>query len=396
MRKSIFISAGEASGEAYGAQLITATKKLGADADFFGLGGPKMRAAGCEVTVESRDVAVVGLAEVVAHLPRIYSRYRKLLAEIDRCKPAAAVLIDFPDFNFKLAKQLHKRGIPVVYFVSPQLWAWRQSRLALVKKYVTKMLVIFPFEEAWYRERGVEATYVGHPLADSPRSHRGTEERRAYAEKWGLDPNKQWIALLPGSRKGEVSRQLGNMMQTAFALSNAEDYCFDYVMPVAQTIAKDWLERWVEGYRGDGGRPEDTYVPIVRLVDNAVEALTHSRAAVVASGTATVEAALVGTPFVVVYRLSGLTWRLGRRLVKLEHFAMPNLIAGRRVVPELFQDDFTAESVVAELKKIIPEGPARAQMIAGLAEVREKLRPSDIPAAERAAQALIEVLGTQA
>ena len=398
MRKQIFISAGEASGEAYGAQLIAAMEKLDADVDFFGLGGPKMRAAGCDVTVESHDVAVVGLAEVVAHLPRIYSRYRKLLAEIDRRKPAAAVLIDFPDFNFKLAKQLHKRGIPVVYFVSPQLWAWRQARLALVKKYVTKMLVIFPFEEAWYRERGVEATYVGHPLADSPRSHGGMEERRAYAEKWELDPEKQWIALLPGSRKGEVERNGYGMFWSAELLGKS----YEYVLPVAKGLESNFIKAWVldealaAGYSQQDGIFRDAWPPPkISLVDDAFDALYHSRAAVVASGTATVEAALAGTPFVVVYRLSGLTWRLGRRLVKLEHFAMPNLIAGRRVVPELIQDDFTAENVVAELEKIIPDGPEREQMIAGLAKVREKLRPSNVPAAERAAQALIEVLSAQ-
>jgi lipid-A-disaccharide synthase len=186
------------------------------------------------------------------------------------------------------------------------------------------------------------------------------------------------------------------MMQSAFALSNVEHCAFDYIMPVAQTIPKDWLEGWVEGYRGDGGWPEDPAVPMVRLVDNAFEALVRSRVAVVASGTATVEAALAGTPFAVVYRLSGLTWRLGRRLVKLEHFAMPNLIAGRRVIPELIQDDFSAENVVAELKKIIPDGPERDTMIAGLAEVRARLKPSGVPAAHRAAKELLRVLDANA
>jgi lipid-A-disaccharide synthase len=388
---NIFISAGEASGEMYGAQLIEAARSLH-PLEFFGLGGPKMRAAGCDVVVESHDVAVVGLAEVVSHLPRIYGHYRQLLREIDRRKPRAAVLIDFPEFNFRMAKELHKRGIPVIYFVSPQLWAWRQSRLELVKKYVAKMLVIFPFEEQWYRDRGVQAEYIGHPLA-SLGGHGGTEDREAYARKWGLDPNKQWIALLPGSRKGEVFRHLGRMMQTAFALSNDVNTSFEleYILPVAQTISKKWLESRVEGYRGDGGWPEDPHVPPTRLVDNAREALIHSRAAVVASGTATVEAALAGIPFVVVYRLSGLTWKLGRRMVKLDHFAMPNLIAGRRVVPELIQDDFTAENVVAELRKISPDGPEREQMLAELAEVRAKLKPSDVEPAERAARVVLEL-----
>lgn len=392
MAREIFISAGEASGEAYGAQLISAAHAQAPDTHFFGLGGAQMRAAGCDVVVDSHEVAVVGLAEVVRHLPSIYSRFRTLLREIDRRKPDVAVLIDFPDFNFRLAKHMHRRGIPVVYFVSPQLWAWRQSRLELVKKYVTKMLVIFPFEEKWYRERGVPAEYVGHPLVDAlPQRTQSDSERAAYAQKWGLDPKKQWIALLPGSRKGELFRHLGRMMQTAFAFSNAEDYGFDYVLPVAQTIDRNWLAGWVEGYREDGGWPDDPLVPEVRLVDSAPDALRHARAAVVASGTATVETALIGTPMVVVYRLSGLTWKLGRRLVKLDHFAMPNLIAGRRIVPELIQNDFTAENVVRELQKIIPDGPDRQRMIADLAEVRAKLRPTGTPPAQRAAQVVLEV-----
>lgn len=359
----IFISAGEASGEAYGALLIAAATKLEPDLRFFGLGGPKMRTSGCDVVVESHDVAVVGLAEVVAHLPRIYSRFRRLLREIDRRKPKAAVLIDFPDFNFRLAKALHKRGIPVVYFVSPQLWAWRQSRLALVKKYVAKMLVIFPFEEPWYRERGVDATYVGHPLADlEPRSHGGTEART--------------IVLLPGSRKGEIERNLPALLALT---QDARMRDYNFHLPVAPTLDRAWLAARLGAAK-------------VALVDNAPEILAHARAAVVASGTATVEAALAGTPFVVVYRLSALTWRLGRRLVKLDHFAMPNLIAGRRIVPELIQDDFTAENVVTELQRILPDGPDRTRMITDLAEVRAKLHPASEPAADRAARELLRVL----
>ena len=406
MAREIFISAGEASGEGYGAQLITAARALAPDTRFFGLGGAQMRASGCDVVVDSHEVAVVGLAEVVRHLPSIYARYRKLLREIDRRRPAAAVLIDFPDFNFRLAKQLHKRGIPVVYFVSPQLWAWRQSRLELVKKYVSKMLVIFPFEESWYRERGVPAEYVGHPLVDAlPQLTPSDAERAAYAQKWGLDPAKQWIALLPGSRKGEVQRHGYFMFFASHFL--ASDY--EYYLPVAEGLNPDFLKFWVfdeaaaagyvvrEAATAGGERREkhdllDPWpLPKITFVDSAPDALRHARAAVVASGTATVEAALIGTPMVVVYRLSGLTWKLGRRLVKLDHFAMPNLIAGRRIVPELIQTDFTAENVVAELRKIIPDGPDRQHMLADLAEVRTKLKPTGTPPAQRAAQVVLDV-----
>ncbi len=397
MAREIFISAGEASGETYGAQLITAARAVAPDTCFFGLGGAQMRAAGCEVVVDSHEVAVVGLAEVVRHLPSIYARYRKLLREIDRRKPAAAVLIDFPDFNFRLAKQLHKRGIPVVYFVSPQLWAWRQSRLELVKKFVTKMLVIFPFEEPWYRERGVQAEYVGHPLVDAlPQRTPSDSERAAYAQRWGLDPAKQWIALLPGSRKGEVLRHSLEMYYATGLLGR--DYQF--VVPVANTLNADWVlntfylqsPQWLEEKRDwqvSGSTPR------LLAVDSAHDALRHARAAVVASGTATVEAALLGTPMVVVYRLSGVTWKLGRRLVKLDHFAMPNLIAGRRIVPELIQDDFTAENVVAELRKILVDSQERERMLADLAEVRAKLKPTGTPPPQRAAQVVLEIVQTR-
>jgi len=358
-----------------------------------------MRGAGCDVVVDSHEVAVVGLAEVVRHLPSIYVRYRKLLREIDRRKPAAAVLIDFPDFNFRLAKQLHKRGIPVVYFVSPQLWAWRQSRLQLVKKYVAKMLVIFPFEEAWYRERGVQAEYVGHPLAEAVPPPPSDSERAAYALKWRLDPEMQWIALLPGSRTGELWRN-----SEIFEIPNEfapyegkhgqfRDSGFQFIVPVASTLDAATVKRRAGNVIDARWRIQENMDahPLIKFVDSAPDALRHARAAVIASGTATVEAALIGTPMVVVYRLSGLTWKLGRRLVKLEHFAMPNLIAGRRIVPELIQDDFTAENVVRELRKIIADGPDRQRMLADLAEVRAKLRSTGMPPAHRAAEVVLEV-----
>jgi lipid-A-disaccharide synthase len=245
------------------------------------------------------------------------------------------------------------------------------------------MLVIFPFEEAWYRERGVLAEYVGHPLVDALI---GIERNLTVPKE------KPVIALLPGSRKSEVKRHLRELFLAASFLGPA----YRYVIPVASTLDKRWLE--LAFYDTDPNyfsektdEIEWAEPPAVEFVDSAPKALRHARAAVVASGTATVETALIGTPMVVVYRLSGLTWKLGRRLVKLDHFAMPNLIAGRRIVPELIQHDFTAENVVAELRKIIPDGPDRQRMIADLAEVRARLRPTGTPPAQRAAQVVLEV-----
>src|SRR4051812_7242509 len=199
--KRILISAGEASGELYAVGLMRALKRRMPDVEFFGVGGEAMKAAGCEVVVESRHLSVVGITEIVSHLPKLYGEFRKLIREADKRKPDAAIVIDSPAFNFKVAKEMHARGVPVIYYVVPQLWAWREKRIARFHKWIKKALVIFPFEEKWYRERGVDAEFVGHPLAEMPPPSVTREE---YAAKYGLDPKKEWIALLPGSRKKEV------------------------------------------------------------------------------------------------------------------------------------------------------------------------------------------------
>ncbi len=401
------LSAGEASGDTYGAQLTDALRRLtpqdaqndapndapnlGAPsapspgATFFGMGGEKMRAAGCELLVHANEVAVVGLVEVVTHLPAIRQRFNHLVAEAKRRRPDAAILIDFPDFNLRLARELHQLGIPVFYFVSPQVWAWRTGRVAQIKQYVRKMIVIFPFEKEFYRRHGVAVSYVGHPLAYEP----GPQISRAeFARQNFLDAGKQWIALLPGSRKKEVGFNIERMLAAAELLKD-QGGDFQFLLPVASTLDKSWL---LEQLGSKWSSPVQ-----VELTDNARATLMHARAAVVASGTATVEAALSGTPFVVVYRLAPLTWFLGRRLVKLDTFAMPNLIAGQRIVPELIQKDFTAQNVVRELTAIIPDGPARQQMQTALKMVQERLRDRQDaePPAIRAAQEVLAGIGVQ-
>src|SRR5947209_3870372 len=282
------------------------------------MGGEKMRAAGCELLVNARDVAVVGLAEVLTHLPDIHRRFREMVKQAELRRPAAAVLIDFPDFNLRLAKALHKLNIPVFYFVSPQVWAWRSGRIKQIQKYVRKMIVIFPFEREFYRKHGVDVSYVGHPLAYMPVAE---ISRTDFARQWHLDPAKEWIALLPGSRRKELRMNLTAMVQAAQELGEG----YEFLLPVASTINQEWLRQQVSFLR--------TRMQI-EFTDNAPVTLKHARAAVVASGTATVEAALAGTPFIVVYRVAPLTWLTGRRLVKLDTFAMPNLIAGKQIVTE--------------------------------------------------------------
>jgi lipid-A-disaccharide synthase len=355
----VMISAGEASGEMYGAELLAALRELsGGPVECFGMGGERMREAGCELVVDARDVAVVGLFEVLSRLPGLFRQFHKLLAEVDRQRPDVAVLIDFPDWNFRLAKQLHRRGIPVVYYVSPQLWAWRKGRLKLVQRDVSEMLVIIPFEREFYAQNGVQVEFVGHPLSEleSPKV-----SREDFAAGGGLDASRTWIALLPGSRRKELRLNLPAMLGAAKRLGTE----FEYLMPVASTLDKDWVRAQIALCAQDVD---------VKLTSDARASLLHSRVGVVASGTATVEAALIGTPFVMVYRLAWLTWVLGRHLVKLPHYGMVNLVAGREVVPELIQDGFTPESVERELLALLEDGPARRHMTEALAEVRGMLR----------------------
>jgi lipid-A-disaccharide synthase len=351
-------------------------KLLGNDAQFFGVGGERMRAAGCDTVVDSAKVAAVGISEVVKHVATIYREFFRTASVARSRKPDVAVLIDFPDFNLRLAAKLHAMGVPVVYFVSPQLWAWKQRRIWRVKQFVDRMLVIFPFEQDYYRQRDVAAEYVGHPLADLPPPQ---ISRAAFAQQHGIDAGKQWIALLPGSRRKEVLLNLPVMLESARRMGNA----YEYLVPVASTLSPEWVAQQTSGAR-------------VYLVSDARAALLHSRAAVVASGTATVEAALIGTPFIVVYRVSGLTYAIGRRLVKVKSYGMVNLIAGREIVPELIQSSFTPENVVRELNRLIPDGARRAEMIRDLQGVGAMLRKvSDLEgqtAIERAARAIAEMV----
>lgn len=366
----IFLSAGEASGELYGAQLIPALSKLLPTATFFGMGGRRMESAGLRRVVNAEDVAVMGLSEVVRHLPRLYRKFRKLKASIEQERPSLAILIDLPDFHFKLAKELHRLGIPVLFFISPQLWAWKEHRIRTVQKYVDRMVVIFPFEEQYYRERGVHADYVGHPLADLPLPN---QSRAEFASQYKLDSSKEWIGLLPGSRIREIRLNLPTMLTAAHTFGGA----YQYLLPIAPTLTTTQRASVEEMIAAS---------PNIRLLDDARGALHQARASIVASGTATVEAALIGNPFVVVYRVSRITFAIVSRMVKVPFIAMANLIANRRVVPELIQQDFTAANIVTHLRPMLVEGAARTATIDGLREVANKLH------ADRSSSTAIEQL----
>lgn len=378
----IFLSAGEASGEHYGALLIQALHHLAPEAEFFGMGGQRMEALGCRRIVRSEDVAVMGISEVIRHLPRIYREYRKLKDSIVSNPPDVAILIDFPDIHLKLARHLRAHGVPVIFFVSPQLWAWKKHRIRLVQRDVDRMLVIFPFEEAFYQSHGVAATYVGHPLADLPLPEVSRED---FAREYGLDASKQWIGLLPGSRAKEIQLNLPEMIKAARLLG--ED-C-EFLLPTAPTLTENALDN-LRGMLSTVGRG----LPVT-LVRDARAALFHARASVVASGTATVEAALIGTPFLVIYRVTALTYAIAKRVVTVPFVAMVNLVAGREVVPELIQEEFSASKVVHHLRVLLHDDIRRRQMIADLASVAQKLGrtpESHQTAIERAAEITMQLI----
>ena len=372
-----------------------------AQPDFFGAGGERMRAAGCEIVVDAKDLAVVGITEILSHLPKIVGLYRRLLRAADEKRPALAVVIDSPAFNWRVARQMRKRGIPVVYYVCPQFWAWRQGRVKLLRKYVDKALVIFPFEEKFYRDRGVDATFVGHPLADLPAP---AITREAYAAANQLDAAKQWITLMPGSRRKEVRMNLPTILEAADRLQKdrlqkdrlQKDRLgggYEFLLPVARTLDATFLQELIGALRTKT-RQGASLQQNVHLVPDALPALYHSRVGIVASGTATVEAALMGTPFVMVYRVSPLTYALGKPRVKVPFFAMVNLIAGEKIVPELVQHKFTAENIVTEVSKVIPDGEPRLRMIGQLAAVKTRLKQGSagLHPSEAAAEIILKMI----
>ncbi|HSF25240.1 MAG TPA: hypothetical protein VLE20_13525, partial [Blastocatellia bacterium] len=409
----IMIVAGEASGDRHGASLARAIAKLspGVDLDMFGSGGVEMRAVGIETLVDAREVAIIGIPEIARALGKLYRAYRKLLDSARKRRPSVVVLIDWPDFNIRLARKLHREGFKIVYYISPQVWAWRAYRVRALRRYVDKMLVILPFEEEFYKNSGVEVEYVGHPLAEVVVASASREE---FAGKAGLDPGRPIIALLPGSRLKEVHYHLPAMLDAARRLqlriadyglrigqesqishresairnpqSAIEGSAFgspQFVVPVASTIDRCQIDLIV----GRSGKSDALDLAIIE--GDTYNALAHSEIAVVASGTATVEAALMGTPMVIVYRGSEFNWRLIRPLIKLDTFGMVNLIAGSRIVPELMQHDVTGEKIAREVGRILGDPRRLAQIKTDLNMVRGRLASAGGSASERAARAVL-------
>lgn len=343
------IVAGEASGDAHSAALIEALRELSPDTEFefFGAAGPKMRSAGVDAIVDSDDFAIVGLAEIARALPMFWSAFTKLKQAAVVRKPDLVILVDFPEFNLKLAKTLKRQGFRVVYYISPQLWAWRKYRVSAVRKYVDLMLTILPFEKEWYASNGVpQVEYVGNPLANEVHSSIGKEE---FCKIHKLDSNRPVISLLPGSRQTEITRILPEMLAAAELIVN-ERRDVQFVVAAASTKARNSIDPIIRNEVLKGLRIPETLIVVEK---NTYEALNASDAAAVTSGTATLETGIIGTPLVVVYKGSTLNYKLLRPLINVEHFGLINLIAEKRIAKELIQNDFTPEALSAEIIRLL-------------------------------------------
>ena len=371
----ILVVAGEASGDQHAAELVRALQARRGDLHFFGMGGTKLAAQGLEQLYDAHDVSVMGLTEVLPKLPRIFTILRGLGRAAEARRPQLAILVDIPDFNLRLAKRLKRLGITVVYYISPMIWASRPGRAKQIAARVDRMLCILPFEVEFYRKAGVHAVYVGSPVVEQMPERASAE---AFRGRLGLDPRRPTLALLPGSRMSEITRLLPDMVKSAELLS-AERPGLQVVVPVAPTIPRATVEAY---FARSSVRP-------TLLEGQAPEAVGASDAAIVASGTAALEAGLMERPFVVVYRVSRLTFFVGKLLVKVAHIALVNILAGRRLVPELMQRDFTPERVARELGRLW-SGPARAELVEGLRSVRSGLGPPG--AAARAADEVLKLL----
>jgi lipid-A-disaccharide synthase len=374
----VMISCGEASGDLYAGALAAEIRRLEPGAAVFGIGGEGLRQAGGELVADFHGLSVTGLSEALSVLPRSLAAYRRLLSAARARRPDVFVAIDFPDFNFRLGAALQRMGIPVVYYIGPQLWAWRAGRLGTMTRFVSQVLVIFPFEEAIYRDAGVPVQFVGHPLLDllTPVQPRGE-----FLSSVGLDPSRPTVALLPGSRPNEVRAILPDLVRAAGLVAGR--------VPAVQFLVArpPTLDDSHYGALQEPGLR--ARLPIAMVQSRTDDVLAASDLALTASGTATVQAAIHGCPMVIVYRLSAMTYRFGKPFVRVQTYGMANLIAGERIVPELIQDAFTPEAVAAEAIDFLTNARRAADTRQALARVRERLGGPG--ASRRAAEAVLRV-----
>lgn len=377
----IMVSAGEASGDLHGATMCRALRALDPGLKLIGMGGPRMAAAGVEILVDPTAHAAIGTSEAIGRVPGLYRAYKLLVRRLREARPMAMVLIDFPEFNLRLARQARRAGIPVVYFIPPQLWAWRRGRIRQMARRVTRVLAAFPFEKSLYEEAGVSVEFVGHPLLDVVPSDLDRAKAR---ERLGLGERQTLVGLLPGSRRQEVDRLLPPMLDAAARLSRADGRrCF--VLGLAASVDRGLVTVHLRRASEVGGPPVEV-----------VEGLTHevmaaSDALLIASGTATLEAALLGAPMVVCYRVSRLSEVVVRLLARSTWISLPNIVAGRGAVPEILQDKVTGARLASEVERLLVDSVAATAQRAAFKEVRSRLGQPGVGA--RAARAVLKVVG---
>jgi lipid-A-disaccharide synthase len=375
------VSAGEASGDMYASGVVRRLAQTFPSAHFYGCAGPKLRQAGVQPVIDSASLAVVGLAEVVSHLPRIYGQYRKLLRFAEDHPPDAALLTDSPDFHLRVARHLKRRKVPIFYLVAPQVWAWREQRVRIIRELVDKLFCLFPFEERWFRERGVDATYIGHPLATMARPRFSRED---FLDRHRIREDTRLVVLLPGSRVGEARRHLPILLEAISHLRNRFQLSAILATPAGfhtPAAFASFQERFQE--------------LSIQVIENETwDCIGHADLALAASGTVTIEAAVLGTPMVTFYKVNPISWLAGRRFVKVPFLSMVNLIAGRQIVPELIQYEMTPQKIAAAADELLAGAERADRMRADLAAVRDALTRDDDPL-RRAADLISEACYSQ-
>ena len=374
--KTIMIVAGEASGDMHGANLVREMLNLDPMLNFYGIGGNRLRKEGVELLANASDMAVVGLTEVVSKLGSILKIMGMMKRSLDERRPDLVILIDYPDFNIPLAKAARKRGIKVFYYISPQVWAWRKSRIGQIKKMVSKMAVILPFEVETYRQKGFEVNYVGHPLLDMVKLNYSKQESR---KKFGLSEDEITIGILPGSRTSEVRILMPELMRAAQILKR-EMPDLQFVLPLADTLEETSVTEIISGFN----------VKVKVVSGHTYDVISCADLALVASGTATLETALLGVPMIIVYKISLLSYFIGRLFVHVKNIGLVNIIAGKTIVPELIQGDASGKRIAAESLSILKNGERRQKMIKELEAIRARL--GEPGAARRAAQIACDMI----
>jgi lipid-A-disaccharide synthase len=374
--KKILVVAGEASGDLHGAHLVEAVRQTDPEVYFYGIGGAHLEQKGMKLLYHSQALSVVGVTEVFLKLISILKALKGLKESLDREMPNLIVLIDFPDFNFRVAKMAHQKGIPVLYYISPQVWAWRPGRVKVIAKRVKKMVVFFPFEVPIYQAEGVDVEWVGHPLLDIVKPALSKE---AAFEKFGLNPQRRTIGLLPGSRIHEVERLLPPLLASAHLLQK-EISDLQFIIPLAPGFTKETLSPWMR----------NCPVPVKLTEGETYDVMNISELLIMASGTATLEAAILGKPMIIIYKISMLSSWIGRAMIRVNHIGLVNLVAGKGIVPELIQKEVNPERIAGEALRILKNPSLSQQMTEEMVGMRQNLGSPG--AAQRAARIVTSML----